>query len=322
MLQQTQVNTVIPYYHRFLKAFPTILELARSDEERILKLWEGLGYYTRARNLHRAAGRVMAEFGGVVPCQEKAFRTLPGVGPYIAAAVLSMACGLPLPVLDGNVIRVMTRFLGITGDIKKNTTLIPIKNYLQGNISLDRPGDYNQALMDLGAMVCRINDPRCSQCPLKKECQAEKRGLTDKIPFRSARTASPHYPVALAVIFNWKNQIYIQKRPSRGHLGGLWEFPGGKIKPGETSGAALIRECREELNIKVKPLQKIALVNHAYTHFKITLHVFACRLGREESPPEPPLPHKWIALSEINKYPFPGANHKLFPLLEQWTEQY
>lgn len=318
MLQQTQVRTVIPYFKRFLSAFPNVRALASATEEKVLKLWEGLGYYSRARNLHRAAIKVITDFDGAIPRQEKPFLSLPGVGPYIAAAVLSMACNLPLPVMDGNVIRVMTRFLGITGDTRKDTTLIPIRDYLHDNIAADHPGDYNQALMELGATVCRIKRPQCFKCPFVKQCQANRHGLTDKIPYRSVRPSPPHYPVALAVIFNTENRVYIQRRPSKGHLGGLWEFPGGKIKPGESPRGALIRECREELKTEVDPLEKIAVVRHAYTHFKITLHVFVCRISQNEVRPQTSLPSRWITLAEIKQYPFPGANHKFFKDLAQW----
>lgn len=320
MLQQTQVTTVIPYYHRFLERFPDIASLARGSEQEVLKLWEGLGYYSRVRNFHRAAKEVMEQHGGQVPTRPEIFRRLPGVGPYIAAAVLSIARGLPMGAVDGNVMRVVTRFKGMTDDIGKTTTRNAIAQELQKNIPPGRSGDFTQAFMELGALVCTPKSPHCKKCPFSKECVAFNTGTIDKYPVKARRVSVPQYSVSIAVVFKG-NRFYIQKRPSKGHLGGMWEFPGGKSKEGESAEHTLIRECREELGIDVKIIKKLARVNHAYSHFKIRMSVFICAAPEQEISQPEGHPFRWISIHQLEEYPFPGANHKFFPQLKEFFQK-
>jgi A/G-specific adenine glycosylase len=319
MLQQTQVTTVIPYYHRFLQRYPTVEHLARAAEQEVLKLWEGLGYYSRVRNLHRAAQKVIDEYGGKIPGTPGEFRELPGVGPYVAAAVLSIACDLPLPAVDGNVMRVYTRRQGISDDIRKTTTRDRIFKDLQAIIPAEAPGDFNQAMMELGAVICTPRTPRCTSCPLRENCTAYLNHAISLYPFKSPLRRAPEYNVSIGIILKGE-RFYIQKRPSEGHLGGLWEFPGGKAKKGETARAALLRECKEELGTDIKIIKKLAVVRHAYSHFKIHMSVFVCRLSAEdiEVRSEAGHPFQWITITELEKYPFPGANHKFFPALKEF----
>jgi len=316
MLQQTRVNTAIPYYRRFLRQWPTIGRLSRTREERVLKLWEGLGYYARARNLLKAARMIRRKFEGKIPLDAASFGSLPGVGPYICAAVLSIAGGLPLPVVDGNVLRVATRYWGVGEDIRKPATRNRIHRFLQGTIPPDKPGDFNQALMELGALCCRPQSPACPSCPLQGECHARAEGTVDILPCRSPRPAIPHYPVVIAVILDRHRRMFVQKRPSRRHLGGLWEFPGGKVRENEPRRQALVRECLEELHTTVIPGEKIATVRHAYTHFRITLSVYLCRLAPRAPAPDSPQPGRWVTFDQLSRLPFPAANHKFFPRLK------
>ena len=321
MLQQTQVITVIPYYHRFLKHFPTIESLASADEQDVLKLWEGLGYYNRCHNLYRSAKRVINDFQGSIPCQSEEFKKLPGVGPYILAAVMSIALGKPLPVLDGNVIRVITRFYGMKEDVTKGSTKKQIHEILAGYIPVDNPGDFNQAMMELGALVCVPKSPDCDHCPLNTECAAFHNEQIAAIPYKPAKKKIPVIAVSIAVILD-QDRLLIPKRPSKGHLAGMWEFPGGKIENGESPERAVMRECREELNINIKTIKKLKMVSHTYSHFKIKLNVFLCSIKSGQTKSVNQQPIKWITMDNIEKYPFPGANHKFFPELKEYLKKH
>lgn len=321
MLQQTQVNTVTPYYRRFLKHFPTIKSLASADEQEVLKLWEGLGYYNRCHNLYRAANQVMKDFSGSIPLRPEEFKKLPGVGPYILAAVMSIALDIPLPVLDGNVIRVITRYYEIKDDINKGATKKQIQYILAGYIPEDNPGNFNQAIMELGALICSPRSPDCDHCPLSAGCAAFHTGQTGKIPYRPPKRKIPVFNVSIAVILD-QGRFLIQKRPSKGHLAGMWEFPGGKIENGESPRQAVIRECREELNTSIKIMKELKTVSHTYTHFKIKLNVFLCAIKRGQPKGMNRQPIQWITINQIETYPFPGANHKFFPELKEYLKKY
>ncbi|VEN72718.1 Adenine DNA glycosylase [Candidatus Desulfarcum epimagneticum] len=323
MLQQTQVKTVIPYYERWVKKFPSIQDLAAASPGEVLKLWEGLGYYNRCHNFHKAARLLVSDFAGRVPDDPDLFIQMPGVGPYILSAVMSIAFGRPLPVVDGNVLRVATRYMEWRDDISKPAAGKKIRRALEGIIPPSNPGDFNQAIMELGALVCVPKNPDCPGCPLKKNCRAKKNGTAASLPFRAKRKKTPLYPVALAVIVKDK-KFLIQKRPDSGHLAGMWEFPGGKLEPGESGEEALERECREELGADVKIIQKLKTVKHAYTHFKIELTVFICRPASMDAPPirsSEGRPVQWIKPEEIVRYPFPAANYKFFKELQAALEK-
>lgn len=318
MLQQTQVSTVIPYYLRFISAFPTIQDLANASEDNVLKIWEGLGYYSRARNLHRAAKQVQLKYRGELPENPREFRKLPGVGPYITAAVLSIGRGIAIPAVDGNVMRVFCRFNLFSNDIGAPATKKEIIQQLFLIIPRQNPGDFNQALMELGSQICKPKNPLCSFCPLKKGCLGYKKNKIELYPVKNPRPGIPEYPVSIAVILSG-NRFYIQKRPSKGHLGGLWEFPGGKAKLGERPEKTVIRECHEELNIDFEIIEKLTSIRHAYTHFKINLTVFLGKIADRNSI-QTSRPHQWITINQIDDFPFPGANHKFFPILRSYMK--
>ena len=273
MLQQTRVETVLPYYRRFLRRFPNVRTLARTKLDDVLKLWEGLGYYARARNLHRAARQILDHHAGRFPTDLAAIRSLRGVGPYTAGAIASIAFGLDQPALDGNVRRVLIRLACLTAPTIDNGRLWELAASL---LPAGRAGDFNQALMDLGATVCLPRQPRCPDCPLRANCKARQKGLQDRLPRKKPRKPLPHYDVVAAVILK-RGRVLISRRKPEALLGGLWEFPGGKVQPRETHAAALRRELREELGIEISVGEPLAVVRHAYSHFRITLRAFLCR---------------------------------------------
>ncbi|PJB82223.1 MAG: A/G-specific adenine glycosylase [Acidobacteria bacterium CG_4_9_14_3_um_filter_49_7] len=315
MLQQTRVDTVIPYFHRFIEAFPTVSTLAKADQEDVLKFWEGLGYYARARNLHRAAEVVMERFNGVIPDQPELFRQLPGVGPYISAAVMSIACGHAIPVVDGNVLRTVCRIFALEYDIAQPATRKNIAALLAEKIPENKPGEFNEAMMELGATICTPASPGCDGCPIRHNCLAKQKNLVSELPIKSRKRPVPQYRIVVAVITDSSGRMLIQKRPENGLLGGLWEFPGGKVEKGETLPDALKRECMEELAVKVKVGKEITTIRHAYTHFKILLTAFYCTITSGTLTSY--LPFRWAKMEDIASLPFPKANHKILPALRE-----
>jgi A/G-specific adenine glycosylase len=315
MLQQTRIEQGLPYYERFIRTLPTVQDLAEASEDIVLKLWEGLGYYGRARNLHKAARFIVSERGGVLPTTAAEWQALPGVGPYTAGAVASIAFGEVVPVLDGNVIRVLSRLfdIGVCVDDAAGKRLL--RQTARELMPARRPGDFNQALMELGACVCLPDRPACTDCPLAALCQAYRKGVQRQRPVRKSKRAAPRREVVVAAIQRGGRYL-VGKRPSQGLLGGLWEFPGGQVRAGESHEHALRRGVQEELGIDVKVGGLLAVVDHAYTHFKVTLNVYACELaaGTPECRNHSEL--RWIAPEDFHVYAFPGANRKFMSLLK------
>lgn len=316
MLQQTQVNTVIPFYLQWMTRFPDIQRLSESDLQTVLKNWEGLGYYARARNLYRAAGIVMRRHHGRVPNNRHAFMALPGVGDYIASAVLSIAFNQPHAVVDGNVKRVLARLFLVDLPVNRSSSLKTFTDIAMKMMDSHTPGTYNQAIMELGALVCKPRRPGCISCPVKGHCLAYESGSVDDFPKRIKTKSVPEYAIAVGVVFD-RDRVLITRRPSEGLLGGLWEFPGGKTAEGETPEAACIREIKEEVNLIVKAELHLTRVKHAYTHFKIVMDVFCCRYLKGTIRLNGPTDYRWVRLGELDKFPFPGANHKFIPLLKR-----
>lgn len=273
MLQQTQVETVREYYERFLDQFPTLADLAAAPLEAVLKVWEGLGYYSRARALHRAAQQTLTDFGGALPADIVALRRLPGIGAYTAGAIASIAFGLPVPAVDGNVRRVLARIL-----MQPAPTTAALNEAVRILIPENAPGAFTEALMELGALVCRPTAPCCEECPWQMLCQAKQQNCQDEYPAPRPRKQIPHYDVAAAVTVREDGRILVAQRRFQDMLGGLWEFPGGKRKEGETLPEALRRELKEEMDIGIFVGEELTVVRHAYTHFRITLYAFLCRL--------------------------------------------
>jgi A/G-specific adenine glycosylase len=312
MLQQTQVATVRPYYTRFLKEFSTVQQLAKAPLQRVLKVWEGLGYYSRARCLWRAA-RAIARAGSF-PESAAEWKTIPGVGEYTAAAIASITRDEIVGVLDGNVKRVLARRFGIRAEISKPRTLDRLRRLSQVLVDPGRPGDFNQAMMELGAVVCRPTQPACASCPWQTDCVANARSWQSRLPVKTAAAPRPHHQVVAAVIRR-QGRLLVGQRPPRGLLGGLWEFPGGKVEPGETLEQAVERELHEECNLVVRAEKRLGSVRHDYTHLAITLHGLECRIlrGRLRANFHDRL--RWVTFVQLTRLPLPKANLKLLPWL-------
>ena len=235
MLQQTRVDTVIPYFENFIERFPTIDEIAEADEEDVLKAWEGLGYYSRARNLQAAVREVKESYGGVVPNNEEEISTLKGVGPYTAGAILSIAYGKPVPAVDGNVMRVLSRILLVYDDISKAKTRKAFEQAVRELIPNDEASSFNQALMELGAVVCTPKSPGCLLCPVRSECRAFHEGVQTELPVKAKKKRPKPVPIAVAVLENANGQFLISKRPNKGLLANLWEFPNCEVNRKQNS---------------------------------------------------------------------------------------
>lgn len=314
MLQQTQVQTVVDYYERFQKRLPTVEKLARARLDTVLKLWEGLGYYGRARNLQRAAQCLVKDYQGAFPRTAAELQKLPGIGRYTAGAIASIAFGRQEPVLDGNVKRILCRIYRLHGDTRAPAMLEQLWALATDLVPRRNPGEFNQAMMELGATLCARQSPQCSECPLRTLCQARLHEEQDLLPQRTPKKAVPHKIVAIGIIFH-KGKVLIDKRKPEGLLGGLWEFPGGKPEAGESLEVALQREVKEELNIKVRVGRHLTTVRHAYTHFTVELHAYQCRYVSGTPKCLGCTDYKWITLDQLDRYAFPGANKKIFPAL-------
>lgn len=317
MLQQTQVATVLPYYHKFLERFADLPKLAGADLQEVLKAWEGLGYYARARNLHKAAGLVVDQHQGQIPQSWQEFRKLPGVGDYIAAAVLSIAFNQPYAVVDGNVKRVLSRLLVIKEPVNQSPANKIFQQAAADLLDPREPGAFNQALMETGALICKPRNPLCHQCPIQPWCQAYQGEQILEFPHKVKKQAVPRYRIAVGVVYK-SGRVLITRRQPNGLLGGLWEFPGGKIKKGENAEAACVREIKEEVNLTVKVDAHLCLVKHAYTHFKIRMDVFCCSYKAGRVKLNGPVDHRWIKLNQLENFPLPKANHKFLAKLRQY----
>ena len=314
MLQQTRVDTVIAYYARWMVRFPTLESLAQASEQELLKLWEGLGYYGRARNLHRAAQVVMEQYGGNLPDSREELEKLPGVGRYTAGAIASMAFGKDEPALDGNIRRVLARVFNLTAPISSPEGKRQMEQLLKEHLPTGQAGIFNQALMDLGAMVCTPRLPACQSCPVKPVCQAFALGVQEQRPVREKRCIVPHYTVTAAVIQR-EGRVLIARRPDNGLLGGMWEFPGGKQEPGEPLVACLEREIWEELGARVHVGAELGIFRHAYTHFKVTLHAFYCDLVDGAVTPVEASEIRWVKPQELGEYPMGKIDRKISQIL-------
>jgi A/G-specific adenine glycosylase len=302
MLQQTQVETVKPYYQHWLQRFPTLVDLAKADEQEALKAWEGLGYYSRAHNLVKAAGIVQNEMGGELPREISELKKLPGIGDYIAGAIASIAFSQRSPALDGNGKRVLARLTAFPESIDNARNFRILKELLFDLLPEKRPGDFNQAIMDLGSSICLPRRPKCGECPLSSECSAYLQGLQLEIPVRSSKRPVPHYQVVAAVIRE-EDKVLIDKRRAKSLLGGMWEFPGGKVEKGESFEAAIVREIREELDLEIRVAREFSSYEHAYTHFSVTVHTFSCEIIKGKPKALESDAIAWVLIDHLDDYP-------------------
>jgi A/G-specific adenine glycosylase len=308
MLQQTQVATVVPYYERFLARFPDVFALARATEQEVLKVWENLGYYTRALQLHRAAVIIMDTFGGQIPGRYEDLIGLPGVGSYTAGAILSMAFGQAIPAIDGNVRRVLCRFFALSEVGRDKDGYGRLSDILTPLLPPGQTGDFNQALMELGATICRPRQPRCKECPLHEECLARKESQTEAFPTPSKKKIIPVRDAVAAIIRNPRGCVLVVKRPPVGLLGSLWKFPGGFTDPEEGLVQALRRTVSEETGLSIVEEVFVKTIKHAYTHFRLRLYVFSCQITDGELKMGGCADYRWIDPDKFTELPFSKAD--------------
>ena len=305
MLQQTRVETVIPYYEKWLKRFPTIRALAKASEREVLTAWEGLGYYSRARNFHGAAKIVFEKHGGRLPRDLNELRKLPGIGRYTAGALASILFGMDEPALDGNLKRVYARLFDIVLPIDSTEGGALLWKLARENLPKGRAADFNQALMDLGAMICLPKNPRCLICPVTKICKARENGTQSVRPVKKQKKAIPQYIQVAAVIVRRignppHDEVLLAQRPSNGLLGGMWEFPNVRVDQDPARGLTKAIRSAYKLRLRMKRrVDPLAIVEHTYSHFKVTTHAFSCEIS--SGTPSDDL--KWIPLGELKKYP-------------------
>lgn len=326
MLQQTQVKTVLDYYGRFLERFPDVYALAAAGEDEVLEAWKGLGYYRRARNLHSCAKRIVDELGGRVPRTYESLRRLPGVGEYTAAAVASIAFGEAKGVVDGNVLRVMARLLGVEDPIDDGKTKRAIQEAVDAMICRDRPGDFNQALMELGATVCTPTGPRCDACPLRQACRALSQGSPQRLPVRR-RKQTVSLSRRLVAVVERAGRVLVMKRPADGLLGGMWEFLNLTRSDGdeEDAVARLLRDVRALARGEAHSWRLAGRVVHRFSHLEWEIDVYYVRLqaaGVAEARPVPetdgPLESKnaleirWVKPQRLSEYALPRVMQKVW----------
>ena len=302
MLQQTRVETVIPYYREWLAVFPDVHSLAAADERQVMRLWEGLGYYSRARNMLRTARLLVEQQAGRFPDSVAELKKLPGIGDYIAGALASIAFGRDEVALDGNGLRVLARLVEFGQPVNEAAGKAAIRGLMQSMLPPGRAGDFNQAIMDLGATICVPRNPQCEQCPLQQHCSAYKNNTQDTIPFKIKKKPIPQYTVVAAVI-RQGGKVLVDKRRADGLLGGLWEFPGGKVEEGEDLQTALTREIMEELGVDIAVYAALGTYRHAYTHFKVVVTAFSAEILRGEPAALAADEIQWVEPAELDQYP-------------------
>jgi len=316
MLQQTRVETVVGYFNRFMERFPTPAALAAAPLDDVLKAWEGLGYYARARAIHRAAAVLVRDHGGALPNDPEALAALPGFGPYTTAAVASFAFDRPLAVLDGNVIRVLSRLVAYGADVASAAARERLRGLARALLPADVPAAANEAWMELGALVCTPRAPRCPECPLAPLCAAAAGGTPERYPTKRKKMKVPHKTVGAAVILDRRNRIMIaQRRPEGGMLAGLWEFPGGKIAEGETMPQCIARELKEEMGLDLEVGPELVVVHHAYSHFTIELHAHFARILKGRPRHIECAGHAWTDLPGMDAYAFSKADLQIIAAL-------
>ena len=322
MLQQTQLKVVIPYWKKWMKVFPTLSSLAEADLENLLMIWQGLGYYSRAKRIHQSS-KILVEFVGKNrdqdpdswPNQIDKWMSLPGIGRSTAGSIISSAFDLPTPILDGNVKRILSRLLAIESkSIKDERKLWEFSSLLIESLS---PRDFNQALMDLGAIICTPKKPSCSSCPLQNFCVAYTKYDPEDFPKKEMTKIKPLQEIGIGLVFNQKGELLIDQRLESSSMGGMWEFPGGKKIPNESIEKTIERELKEELGIVVNVGEKLLSFEHAYTHKKLyfTVHICAWISGQ----PKPLASQKllWVSPDRLFDFPFPAANTKIISELHK-----
>ncbi len=318
MAQQTQMERVVEYQTRWLTLFPDIRTLADGPEDLVLKCWEGLGYYSRARNILKTAKILIEQYGGKLPQKKRELENLPGIGPYTAAAICSIAFNQDVALVDANVERLFARIFAInllsgSPELKQECWQLAKQLLPQGHAR-----NFNQALMELGALICRPKAPLCTKCPVAGHCLAQKNNLVSTLPLPKKKKQTIAIEMATGILVH-KGKLFIQQREANDVWGGLWEFPGGRMEQGETSKETVQREYLEETEFQVQVNEKITTTIHHYTKYKVSLHCFWVTLAQPESEPvlHAAQQFQWIPFAKIAKYAFPAGHRKLIEFIKE-----
>lgn len=305
MLQQTQIKTMLPYFFRWMERFPDPFAIAEASEDEILRYWEGLGYYARAKNIHKAARLIATEYGGNLPSDFESVRRLPGVGQYTAGAIMSFAFNADFPAADANAARILARLFDISTPADSKVFRSAVWYYATDILPTGRSRDFNQALMDFGSMVCSPREPLCGECPIASCCEGMRLGVAEARPVNGAKKAVTNVDRAIGICIG-NGKVLLRKRPASGLMPNLWEFPGGEARPGEEPEDALRRAWHDEFGTGPGPLEKIAVIKHSHTSFRVTLHVFLCNAFPREMRDRVRL----ISAAELDSLAFPSAHRK------------
>lgn len=329
MLQQTQMDRVGPYFERWMRRFPDIAAVAAASPEALLKCWEGLGYYSRVRNLQKTAQIILEKHDGKVPSDKADLLALPGIGEYTAGAVLSIAFNQTVAAVDANVERVFARLFDIDAPVKSTIASDFIRYMADALIPEGRAREFNQALMDLGSLVCS-RKPDCGNCPLAGYCQAKRLGIVAERPVPGKKVSYSALEIVSGVLVH-NGRIFLQKRLDTGVWAGFWEFPGGRLEAGEEPSHGIVREYREETNFRVAVSAALGTVRHAYTRYRIRMHCFLLSLEERRDAPHDkegfPIPalnaatqYRWLPPDELlsEAYTLPAGHRKL---LDAWFPQ-
>jgi A/G-specific adenine glycosylase len=308
MLQQTRVDTVIPYFEKFISRYPTVEALACANQEEVLKVWEGLGYYSRARNLQQGVREVSESYGGVVPDNKKDISKLRGVGPYTAGAILSIAYGKAEPAVDGNVMRTLSRILMIKDDIANAKTRKKFEDIVAELIPDEQTSEFNQALMELGALVCAPKSPGCLLCPVNAHCEALKKGVQESLPVKSKKKPPKVVPMVVGVLHNEKGEVLIHRRPEKGLLANMWEFPGFEAREKVNKKTKLTHSLDETYGVKAKLTNRHRNIQHVFTHLKWELAVYE---GKALNDTKQRDDLKFVPVDQLKNYPFPVSHQKI-----------
>jgi len=315
MLQQTRVDAVVPYYRRWMKRFPTVRSLAQASQRDVLHQWEGLGYYARARNLHHSAKIVVGEYFGRLPSGRQDLLALPGIGDYTAGAISSIAFGLDESVLDGNVRRVLARVFAIAARADSASGKAILQQLTVAHLPRGRAGDFNQALMDLGATVCLPARPRCGICPLASVCEANRLGMQAAFPVLRPRKRIPHLALG-AVAALAGNRVLIARRQSEGLLGGMWEFPSAGLGPHaglpDRLDAQFVKEVHKSYGLKLGPYRPLVTIQHAYSHYRVTVHAYRCKIR----PFRPRPGTRWTSIPGLSRFPMGRVDRQIADRLQ------
>ncbi|MGZ9225580.1 MAG: A/G-specific adenine glycosylase [Anaerolineales bacterium] len=317
MLQQTRVETVIPYFERWMRLFPNLRALAVASEQEVLNAWEGLGYYSRARNLHKAAKIVVDQHNGEIPPDLEELRKLPGIGRYTVGAIASIAFNMDVSALDGNIKRVYTRIFDVNEPADSPAGEKILWKLADENVLKGQAGDYNQALMDLGAMICVPKNPRCLICPVMEICKARQNGTQEQRPVVKPKKAVPHYVHAAGVIIK-RGRVLLAQRPSKGLLGGMWEFPNGRVNGDPAKELAKVLKTGYQLRLRVRRggniqnKKALGIVQHAYSHFKVTVYAYECDLISISNDTN----LKWVSLKKLDDYPMGRIDRQIAHRIE------